>query len=222
MAPLYTRRQPSARNSCSSQHRPASEAVSSARAAVPPTDVPAFRAFRRHRSRRVSLLRQAGCAARAASVCRHRQRPDPPQHVAEQPPGQMPFRQQEPVVPGVLHQPAAGFHQPLLETRERPALDPRRQDQSAPEVAQVVTPGRSVAGAPRSPGTDGTTAASSGSPVSVPHPVPWTHICAMPPGVAHTPRAPRSACDTQGFSRRQVWLYRSTKSATATRTASRF
>ena len=32
---------------------------------------------------------------------------------------------------------------------------------------------------------------------SVPHPVPWTHICAMPPGVAHTPRAPRSACDTQ-------------------------
>ena len=33
--------------------------------------------------------------------------------------------------------------------------------------------------------------------VYVPHPVPWTHICAMPPGVAHTPRAPRSACDTQ-------------------------
>ena len=38
----------------------------------------------------------------------------------------------------MLHQPASGFHQPLLETRERPALDPRRQDQSAPEVAQVV------------------------------------------------------------------------------------
>ena len=31
----------------------------------------------------------------------------------------------------------------------------------------------------------------------VPHPVSWTHICAMPPGVAHTPRAPRSAFDTQ-------------------------
>ena len=31
----------------------------------------------------------------------------------------------------------------------------------------------------------------------VPHPVPWTHICAMPPGVAHTPRALRSAFDTQ-------------------------
>ena len=33
--------------------------------------------------------------------------------------------------------------------------------------------------------------------LDVPHPVPWTHICAMPPGVAHTPRAPRSAFDTQ-------------------------
>ena len=46
--------------------------------------------------------------------------------------------QQEPVVPCVLHQPAPGFHQSLLETRERPALDLRRQDQSAPEVAEVV------------------------------------------------------------------------------------
>ena len=38
----------------------------------------------------------------------------------------------------MLHEPAPGLHQPLLETRERPAFDPRRQDQSAPEVAQVV------------------------------------------------------------------------------------
>ena len=42
----------------------------------------------------------------------------------------MPFRQQEPVVPRMLHPPPPGLHQPLLETRERPALDPRRQDQS--------------------------------------------------------------------------------------------
>ena len=46
--------------------------------------------------------------------------------------------EQEPVAPGMLHQPTSSFYQPLLETRERPALDPRRQDQSAPEVAQVV------------------------------------------------------------------------------------
>ena len=39
--------------------------------------------------------------------------------------------------------------------------------------------------------------ATCGRVDDVPHPVPWTHICAMPPGVAHTPRAPRSACDTQ-------------------------
>ena len=45
-----------------------------------------------------------------ASASWHRQRPDPPQHVAEQPPGQMPLCQQEPVVPRMLHQPAPGFH----------------------------------------------------------------------------------------------------------------
>ena len=56
---------------------------------------------------------------RRASACRHRQRPDPPQHLAEKPPVQMTFRQQEPVVPGMLHQPASSFHQPLLETGER-------------------------------------------------------------------------------------------------------
>ncbi len=32
---------------------------------------------------------------------------------------------------------------------------------------------------------------------SVPHPVPWTHVCATPPGVARAPRAPRSGCDTR-------------------------
>ena len=43
----------------------------------------------------------------------------------------------------------------------------------------------------------GDVAAAFFEAVHVPHPVPWAHICAMPPGVAHTPRAPRSACDTQ-------------------------
>ena len=42
-----------------------------------------------------------------ASACWHWQRPDPPQHVAEQPTGQMPFCQQEPVVPRMLHELAA-------------------------------------------------------------------------------------------------------------------
>ena len=44
----------------------------------------------------------------------------------------MTFRQQEPVVSGVLHQPASGF---LLETVSDQRLI---EDQPAPEVAQVV------------------------------------------------------------------------------------
>ena len=66
MAPLYTYRQRSARNACSSQHRPASEAVSLARAAVRATEGPAFRALRRHRSQRVSVRSPGGRVARAA------------------------------------------------------------------------------------------------------------------------------------------------------------
>ena len=96
------------------------------------------RALCRHLCALAPFRRRISSVSGRPLSSRHRQRPDPPQHVAEQPPGQMPFRQQEPVVPGVLHQPAPGLHQPLLETRERPALDPRRQDQSAPEVGQVV------------------------------------------------------------------------------------
>ena len=118
----------------------------SARADVRLTGAAVFRAFLRHWSTRAPCLRRSSSVSGRPLSSRHWQRPDPPQHVAEQPTGQMPFCQQEPVVPGLLHQPASGFHQPLLETRERPALDPRRQDQPAPEGAQVVGPGHSVAG----------------------------------------------------------------------------
>ena len=38
----------------------------------------------------------------------------------------------------MLDQPPARFHQPLLQARQRPALDPPRQSQSPPQVAQVV------------------------------------------------------------------------------------
>ena len=75
-----------------------------------PTGAPAFRVFLRHRSTRVPAVFAASLHSGRASASRHWQRPDPPQHVAEQSPGQMPFRQQEPVVPRMLHQPAPGFH----------------------------------------------------------------------------------------------------------------
>ena len=118
----------------------------SARADVRPTGAAVFRAFLRHWSTLAPCLRRSSSVSGRPLSSRHWQRSDPPQHVAEQPTGQMPFCQQEPVVPGMLHQPASGFHQPLLETRERPALDPRRQDQSAPEVARraPIPPARGI------------------------------------------------------------------------------
>ena len=69
---------------------------------------------------------------------RHREGGNPSHHRPEQPPRQMAFRQQQPVVPRVLHQPAAGLHQPLLQTGQRPVVDSLRQHQSPPQVAQVV------------------------------------------------------------------------------------
>ena len=119
MAPLYTRRVPSARNfvhrSIVQLQRPSPQPALTGHRRKPPC----FWAFLRHRSTLGPFLRQADFVALGrASACRHRQRPDPPQHVAEQPPGQMSFRQQEPVVPRVLHEPSAGFHQPVLQARQ--------------------------------------------------------------------------------------------------------
>src|SRR5208337_1399564 len=42
---------------------------------------------------------------------------------------QMTFRQQKPVVASMFHQPPSGLHQPLLQTRQRPVLDPSGQSQ---------------------------------------------------------------------------------------------
>jgi hypothetical protein len=50
----------------------------------------------------------------------HRQRHNPAQHAAKQPPSQMTLRQEEPIVAGVFNQTAPGFHQPLLQAGERP------------------------------------------------------------------------------------------------------
>ena len=60
---------------------------------------------------------------------RERQRLDPPRHCPEEPPRQMSLRQQQPVIRGVLGQPAARLHQPLLQTRQRPVVNPLRQRQ---------------------------------------------------------------------------------------------
>ena len=48
------------------------------------------------------LNTQISCPNATALTTRHRQCPDPRQHVAEQPPVQMPLGQQQPIIPGVL------------------------------------------------------------------------------------------------------------------------
>ena len=55
-----------------------------------------------------------------------RQCRDRSQHAAEQPPAQVPFGRQKPVISRMFHQPSARFHQPLLQTRQRPVVDPLR------------------------------------------------------------------------------------------------
>jgi len=49
---------------------------------------------------------------------RPRERLKPPQDRPEQPPRQVPFGQEQPVVPGVLDQPATRLHQPVLQARQ--------------------------------------------------------------------------------------------------------
>jgi len=60
---------------------------------------------------------------------RHRQRHDPTQHRSEPPRVRMSTR--------MFHQPSSGFHQPLLQTRQRVPLDWPGQRQSPPQIAQV-------------------------------------------------------------------------------------
>ena len=58
----------------------------------------------------LSTTPRSGCPALAALPSGHRQRPDPAQHVTEQPPVQMSLGQQQPVVAGMFDQTAAGLH----------------------------------------------------------------------------------------------------------------
>jgi hypothetical protein len=65
-------------------------------------------------------------SARRTSARRQRQGPDPLQHRPEQASGQMTLRQQQPVVPRVFHQAPSRLDEALLETGQRPRVDPRR------------------------------------------------------------------------------------------------
>ena len=51
---------------------------------------------------------------------RQRQCRDRSQHAAEQPPAQVPFGLQKPIISRMFHQPPSRFHQPLLQARQGP------------------------------------------------------------------------------------------------------
>jgi len=61
-----------------------------------------------------------------------RQQRDSPQHRSDPPSRRMPRGQQQPVVTCMLHQPSSSLHQPLLQTGQRPILNPSRQTKPPP------------------------------------------------------------------------------------------
>lgn len=84
------------------------------------------------------LLVLVGRDDRRLLPCGPRQHPKPPHDRPEQLPCQVPLRQQQSVVSRVFHEPATRLHQPLLQTRQRPRINPFRQPEPPPQVAQVV------------------------------------------------------------------------------------
>src|SRR5437762_1722372 len=67
-----------------------------------------------------------------------RESPDALEDLPKEAPGQVTFGQLEDEVPSMPDEPPAGLEESLLETRQRPALDGERQDQSAEEIAEIV------------------------------------------------------------------------------------
>jgi hypothetical protein len=78
------------------------------------------RRFCRHSFLLLSLQRLDLLASRSSLVCRKGQQRDASHHRSEPRSRQVPFRQHQPVVPRVLHQPPSRLHQPLLYAGQRP------------------------------------------------------------------------------------------------------
>ena len=103
-----------------------------------PPDSLIFRQVDPHLAAPAPISRIVFAARRLRLPIRHRQGSNPQPHRSEQPPRQMTLRQQQPVVARGLNQTTAGLHQPLLQARQRPLLDPLGQHQSPPQVAQII------------------------------------------------------------------------------------
>ena len=89
-------------------------------------EVPHFKQFLRHLS--VPFPPSPGLVPlrRRTLSGWHRQTLNPPHHASKQAPRQMALGQHQPVVTGMLHQPPARLHEPLLQARQRPVVDPLR------------------------------------------------------------------------------------------------
>ena len=77
-------------------------------------------------------------ARRTSSACRHRQGPDPLQHRPDQAPRQVTLRQEQPVVARVFHEPRGRLDEALLETGQRPRVDPMREHEPPQKMPKVV------------------------------------------------------------------------------------
>jgi hypothetical protein len=64
---------------------------------------------------------------------------DSPENLPKEAPRQVALGQLEHEVPGMADQPPAGLEEPLLETRQGPALDGDGQDEPTQQIAEVVT-----------------------------------------------------------------------------------
>src|SRR6266852_5774184 len=64
---------------------------------------------------------------------------DAPENLPKESRRQVALRQLQDEVSGMADEPPAGLEQPLLQARQRPALDGERQDQPSQEIAEVVS-----------------------------------------------------------------------------------
>src|SRR5438094_10001773 len=65
---------------------------------------------------------------------------DAPDNLPKKSRRQVALRQLQDEVPGVTNEATTGLEQPLLEARQRPALDGDGQDQPAQQIAEIVVP----------------------------------------------------------------------------------
>ena len=77
-------------------------------------------------------------SVRRTSAFRHWQGAGPLQHRTEQAPRQVTLRQEQPVVARVFHEPRARLDEELLETGQRPRVDPLREHEPPPEIPEVL------------------------------------------------------------------------------------